>query len=242
VAGQIGLQLYTVRDACAADLRGTLGRVAEIGFRGVELHDLYGHTPEEMRALLDGAGLVAIGRHLGLDADLEAIAAEARTLGYDRVALAWTDPAGSLDEGRATVARVADAAARADALGLRYGYHNHWHELEAHEDGTTVLDLLAELPVWLELDLGWVWWAGEDPVALLERFRGRTPLVHVKDLRARGTREYCAVGDGGVGYDRVVPAADAEWLVVEQDEHDGDPLEAVERSYAAVASYLGVAA
>jgi sugar phosphate isomerase/epimerase len=66
--------------------------------------------------------------------------------------------------------------------------------------------------------------------------------VHVKDLRARGTREYCAVGDGGVGYDRVVPAADAEWLVVEQDEHDGDPLEAVERSYAAVASYLGVAA
>jgi sugar phosphate isomerase/epimerase len=105
-----------------------------------------------------------------------------------------------------------------------------------------VLDLLAELPVWLELDLGWVWWAGEDPVALLERFRGRTPLVHVKDLRARGTREYCAVGDGGVGYDRVVPAADAEWLVVEQDEHDGDPLEAVERSYAAVASYLGVAA
>jgi hypothetical protein len=177
-----------------------------------------------------------------LDADLEAIAAEARTLGYDRVALAWTDPAGSPEEARATVARVADAEGRADALGLRYGYHNHWHELEPLDDGTTVLDLLAELPVWLELDLGWVWWAGADPVELLERFRGRTPLVHVKDLRARGSREYCPVGDGGVGYERVVPAADVEWLVVEQDEHDGDALEAVARSYAAVTSYLGVAA
>ncbi len=242
MAGQIGLQLYTVREACADDLGGTLARVAEIGFRGVELHDLYGHAPEDARALLDEAGLVAIGRHVGLDADLEAIAAEARTLGCDRVALAWSDPSDSPEEARATVTRVADAAGRANALGLRYGYHNHWHELEPLEDGTTVLDLLAELPIWLELDLGWVWWAGADPVELLERFRGRTPLVHVKDLRARGSREYCPVGDGGVGYERVVPAADVEWLVVEQDEHDGDALEAVARSYAAVTSYLGVAA
>jgi hypothetical protein len=44
-----------------------------------------------------------------------------------------------------------------------------------------------------------------------------------------------------VGYDRVVPAAvaaGAEWLLVEQDEIDGDPFDAVERSLAAVRSYV----
>jgi sugar phosphate isomerase/epimerase len=84
--------------------------------------------------------------------------------------------------------------------------------------------------VWLELDLGWIWWAGADPVEVLERYRGRAPLVHVKDIRARGARDFTTVGDGGVGYERVLPSADVEWLIVEQDEIDGDPFEAVRRS------------
>jgi sugar phosphate isomerase/epimerase len=111
-----------------------------------------------------------------------------------------------------------------------------------------VLEQLRGLPgesIWFELDLGWAWEAGADPVELLERFRGRAPVVHVKDFRARGTREFCPVGDGAVGYDRVLPAAaglDVEWLLVEQDEIDGPPLEAVARSLAAVRRAVGVPA
>ncbi|MCW2977697.1 MAG: xylose isomerase protein, partial [Actinomycetia bacterium] len=99
--------------------------------------------------------------------------------------------------------------------------------------------------LWLELDLGWAWEVGVDPVALLERMTGRCPLVHVKDLRSRGSREHCPVGDGAVGYDRVLPAAvraGVEWLIVEQDEVDGPPFEAVERSLRAVQRMVSVAA
>jgi sugar phosphate isomerase/epimerase len=222
---KVGLQLYTIREECARDFEGALRAVAATGYDGVELVDLYGRDVREVRELLDELGLEVAGRHVSAEADLDAVAAEMQILGCDRVALAWLAP----EAVAGAVELVGAAAERAQALGLRYGFHNHAVELEP-VDGATTLERIAELPVWLELDLGWVWWAGADPVELLERYRGRTPLVHVKDLRARGSREFCPVGDGGVGYERVLPAAEAEWLIVEQDEIDGDPFESVRRS------------
>ncbi len=65
------------------------------------------------------------------------------------------------------------------------------------------------------------------------------PLVHVKDLAAGTAPRFVPVGDGAVDYPRVLPAIrdlDVEWLLVEQDEADGDALEAVRRSFAAVTS------
>jgi sugar phosphate isomerase/epimerase len=203
-----------------------------------------------VREWLDGFGLLAVGRHAGLDAfeaDLPALAEELRTLGCDRIALSWIDPPESSDDARAAVARIAEVAQRTTEHGLRFGFHNHWSELAELDDGDTVLDKLRALPaglVWLELDLGWVWEAGVDPVAELERTAGRCPLVHIKDFRARGTRLDCPVGDGEVGYDRVLPAAvdvGAEWLVVEQDNPDAPALAAVERSFRAVEQMLEVA-
>ncbi|HEY8703139.1 MAG TPA: sugar phosphate isomerase/epimerase [Gaiellaceae bacterium] len=250
-AASVGLMLYTVRDECARDLEGVLRTVAGIGYDGVELFDLHGHEPALVRGWLDELGLVAVGRHAGLDAlehDLPALAAELGVLRTDRIALAWIAPPETAAEARAAVARIAAIAPRAQELGLRFGFHNHWGELRPFEDGVTTLDLLSALPpelLWFELDLGWVWEAGADPVALLERLAGRCPLVHVKDLRSRGSREHCPVGDGAVGYERVLPAAlqaGVEWLIVEQDEVDGPPFEAVERSLQAVRRIVPVAA
>jgi len=250
-AANLGLMLYTVRDECARDLEGVLRTVAVIGYDGVELFDLHGHDPALVRSWLDEHGLVAAGRHAGFDAlehRLPALAAELRVLGTDRIALSWIDPPESAVEARAVVARIGAIASRAQELGLRFGFHNHWGELRPFEDGVTTLDLLFALPpelLWLELDLGWAWEAEADPVALLGRAAGRCPLVHVKDLRSRGSREHCPVGDGAVGYERVLPAAleaGVEWLIVEQDEVDGPPFEAVERSLQAVRRMVPVAA
>ena len=97
--------------------------------------------------------------------------------------------------------------------------------------------------LWLELDLGWIWAAGADPVEQLELTRGRCPLVHVKDLRPGP--QHTPVGDGDVDYARILPAAEAagaEWLIVEQDEIEGEPLAAVARSLAAVPAMLGARA
>ena len=66
---RIGLMLYSVRDACAADLEATLREVAAIGYDGVEIFDLHGHDPDAVAGWLDELGLVAIARHCQLDAD-----------------------------------------------------------------------------------------------------------------------------------------------------------------------------
>ena len=247
MSARVGLALYTLREASAADFPGTLGAVADLGFEGVELHDLHGHPAHEVRGLLDELGLAAVSRHAGLD-DLEhglpALADELGALGTDRLVLAWVDPPRGAADAAATAARVAAIAEDAAALGLRLGFHNHWSELEPLDDGSTLLGRLAELPLWFEIDLGWVWVAGADPVEVVRGLGGRAEIVHVKDFRSRAGREFCPVGDGSVGYDRVLPtlADGLEWLLVEQDETDGDALVAVERSLAAVRRFRAVPA
>lgn len=245
---RIGLQLYTLRDAAAADLAGTLARVGRLGFEGVELFALDGVDAGELRHLLDVNGLAAAGRHASLadvEERLDPLAAELGTLGTDRVTLAWIDPPESAADADVLVDRLVECGRRARERGLVFGFHNHWGELRPLDDGRTFLDRLLELPadlVALELDLGWVWDAGADPEELLARAAGRCRLVHVKDFSSRGNRAFAPVGDGAVGYDRVVPAAiraGAEWLIVEQDEIDGPPFEAVERSLAAVRRFAG---
>ena len=237
---RVGLMLYSVREACADDFEGTLRRVGDLGFEGVELFDLHGERPVDVAAWLDENGLVAIGRHSSLEAiedNLPGLAEEAQTLGWRRLVVAWIDPA-KLDE-PSLPGRLGAAATAASRFGLELGYHNHDAEIRGG-----FLDRLPE-DVFVELDLGWTWWAGADPVEVLERLGPRCKLVHIKDFRARGERSFCPVGDGSVGYDRVAPAADrsgVDWLIVEQDEADGSELDAAERSLAALRTMLEPAA
>jgi sugar phosphate isomerase/epimerase len=243
---RLGLMLYTVRDECARDFPATLGEVASMGFEGVELFDLHGLRPAEVARALDETGLVACGRHAPLEAiesQLPELAAEADELGWRRLVVSWVDPA-QLDT--ALVDRLEAAAADAAGHGLELGFHNHDAEVRERDGGASFLDeLLAGEKLFLELDLGWAWYAGVDPTTLLGSARGRCPLVHVKDFHSRTGRAFAPVGDGAVGYERIAPAAveaGAEWLLVEQDETDGPSLEAARRSLAALESMIEVAA
>jgi sugar phosphate isomerase/epimerase len=242
----LGLMLYTVRDECARDFPATLREVAAIGFEGVELFDLHGRNAAELARVLEETGLVACGRHAPLDSiesGLGELAAEADELGWRRLVVSWVDPA-RLDA--ALVGRLEAAAGEAARHGLELGFHNHDAEVRPREDGRSFLDeLLAREELFLELDLGWAWYGGVDPIDLLASARGRCPLVHVKDFHNREGRAFAPVGDGAVGYERVVPAAveaGVEWLLVEQDETDGPSLDAVRRSLAALGPMLEVAA
>jgi len=239
---KIGLQLYTIREECDRDLEATIRRVGELGYDGVELFQLHGHTAEQVRSWLDGAGLAAAGRHAQLEAfedELATLAAELATLGTDRAAQSWAEPEAVRDPGP-VLERMESAARAAQEKGVRFGFHNHWAEVEPLDGGVSFLDRLRELPaglIWLELDLGWIWIADGDPLAELEASAGRCPLVHVKDFASREGRDDVPVGDGAVGYDRVIPAAldaGAEWLIVEEDDVGPHPFEAIGRSLDAV--------
>lgn len=239
---RIGLMLWTVREDCARAFESTLGEVAAIGYEGVELFDLHGHEPDAVAAWLAETGLVACGRHAGLEvieSQLPDLAAEARALGWRRVSVSWVAP----DElGPELLRRLAVAADAAAAHGLELGFHNHDAEAKERDGGGSFLDdLLAAESAFLELDLGWAWVAGADPLSLLARARGRCPLVHVKDFHSREPVAFAPVGDGAVGYERVAPAAvaaGAEWLLVEQDETEGPALDAARRSFDALTAMV----
>ncbi len=233
--------LYTLRGECERDLEGTLRTVAGLGYEGVELWQLHGHDAAQVRGWLDDCGLTAVGRHASaeeLGAGLGLLAEELRVLATDRVALSWIEP------GRAAVGTVTGLAETAREAGLRLGFHNHDADVQPLDGDNTFLDLLRTLPpelLWLELDLGWVWHGGADPVAELAATSGRCPLVHVKDFRDRDGTDDVPIGDGVVGYEQVVPAAlaaGAEWLIVEEDEVEGPPFEAVDRSLHALRRIL----
>jgi len=239
---RIGLMLWTVRRECTRAFESTLRDVAGMGYEGVELFDLHGHEPDEVASWLADTRLVACGRHASLDAvesQLPALAAEAQTLGWRRLVVSWVDPS---QLGPDLVRRLTAAAGSAAAHGLELGFHNHDAEVRPRDGGASFLDeLLAGDTLFLELDLGWAWYAGADPLPLLGRARGRCPLVHVKDFHSREPGSFAPVGDGAVGYERVAPAAiagGAEWLLVEQDETDGPALDAARRSLEALRAML----
>jgi sugar phosphate isomerase/epimerase len=248
---RVGLMLYSLRGDCARDFEGTLRAVREVGYEGVELIDLYGHDPHDVRVLLDELGLAVCGRHASLErieSDLDALAAELRALGSDRLVLAWIAPPATAQDADAVVARIASLAKRVRDAGLRLGFHNHDGELRPLDDGRTVLDRLLELDedeLFFEVDLGWAWFAGVEPAAVVERLAPRVPLVHVKDLAPRAEQRFVPVGDGDVGYGDVLPAIEGlgiDWLLVEQDEVGELGLDAVRRSFTALTNMVASAA
>src|SRR5215212_10178488 len=83
---RIGIQLYTLRDAARADLEGTLGDIAAVGFREVELLDSmqnFGMPAARLRQVLDRLHLRAPSTHIDTAAlnDLPRLIGDAQTLG-----------------------------------------------------------------------------------------------------------------------------------------------------------------
>lgn len=236
---RLAVQLYTLRtiDAVAA-----LPTLAAQGYEAVELY-ARPDDADELRRRLDVAGLEVCGWHVGLerfDGAFDDVVEQARVLGVPRLVVPWAERPADRAGAEALAERLAALRERVVLAGYPLGYHNHGHELEPLADGTVTLDVLAEVDgLELELDLGWLWVAGSDPVSRLATHAGRVPLVHAKDFADPETST--PVGDGAVGYDRIVPAArDAgvEWLIVEQEDHAGDPLDSTGRSAEALRRLL----
>ncbi len=222
---QVALQLYTVRDETQRDFAGTLRRVAELGYAGVEFAGYGDLSAQAMHELLAETGLRVAGTHLGLDAlsdeQLEASIAYARAIGCPALILPWLAPEGRTFEALATIAPQLNAIGqRCHKAGLVFGYHNHNFEF-ASRAGLTWLDALLEATdpalVRVELDMYWAAFAGHDPLALLNRLGKRVALIHFKDMAA--DRSMTEVGQGTLPMAEMVSFAYQHgiWAVVEHD-------------------------
>ena len=150
-------------------------------------------------------------------------------------------------------------AERLQEHGISLYYHNHHIEF-AKFDGKYMLDIIAENSpaMGMEIDVHWVQRGGLDPVRTLEKYAGRTAMVHLKDYRIgtlpdaafgmletgdfpgfmqefKNVVQFAEVGEGNLDFPSIIPAtqaAGARYLLVEQDELYGRTVwDALQTSY-----------
>jgi sugar phosphate isomerase/epimerase len=235
----LGIQLYTLRSLLERDFDGTLARVAEIGYREVEFAGYYNRTPEQVREVLRRTGLAAPSAHIPLpatdDAWMRALDA-AKIIGHQWAVVPWLD-----ETQRKDLPRLADRlnhlAVMTKAAGLRQGYHNHDFEFAASPAGGTLLDALITgtdpALVSFEMDVYWVTKAGADPLALMAKYPGRFPLLHLKDATPAPERRITDVGSGTIDWRTVLRTARAQGHQHAFVEHDSsaDPLASARTSF-----------
>jgi sugar phosphate isomerase/epimerase len=238
VTSPLSVQLYTVREALAADLPGTLQRIAQIGFRQVEPFGFVEHADAYAEAL-PAAGLVAPSSHASLiGQDLAPILAAAQKVGVGTVIDPFVDPERwtSREGVEGVAAELNRIAAQAADSGIRIGYHNHAFELENRIDGVAALEVLAgslDPAVLLEVDTYWAQVGGEDAVALLGRLGEKVQFLHIKDgAITHENKEQVAVGSGRMPIREILAAAPQALPVVELDDFEGDVFDAVADSWA----------
>ena len=235
---KVSVQLYTVREALAADLDGTLARLAGFGFRKVEPFGL-ADSAEALAPVLARHGLSAPSAHAKVvGGDVDAVLAAAATTGTTLVVEPHVDPARwtTAEDVAAIAAELNAAAARAADAGVTIGYHNHQFELENRIGGRPALEVLADSlddSVALEVDTYWAVVGGVDVPELLGRLGSRVKAVHLKDGDGTmDTKKQVAFGAGRLDVAAILAAAGGVDLgVVELDDTTGDVFDAVAASY-----------
>lgn len=235
----IALQLYSVRDACKEDMPGTLKKVAEMGYEGVEFAGYYDYSAEDLRAMLDDNGLICCGSHLGIttlvDDELFKTAEFNHTLGNPY--LICPGLPGEYTESRDAWLKTAELfnsiSEKARSVDSWVGYHNHHTEFTELDGempwdtffGNTVNDVI------MQLDSGNALHGGADVVPFIERYPGRALTVHLKEYSA--TNDKALIGEGDVRWNTIFhlcqSIGNTRWYIVEQESYAHPPLECVEK-------------
>lgn len=187
---KIGYQLYSAREEAARDLPLILRTLKAQGYEGVEFAGFYGHSAQEVKAMLEETGLKAASSHVPLHAmkdDPFGVLSFHQKIDCKFIAIPYLQECdrpgqpGFAD----TIRFICSFAKLCNMAGITLMYHNHDFEFEAFS-GMYGLDFLYRaLPADLlqtEIDTCWVKYAGLDPKAYLRQYTGRAPVVHIKDF------------------------------------------------------------
>jgi sugar phosphate isomerase/epimerase len=226
----ISVQLYSVRNDCAKDFDSALAEIAKMGFVGVEFagYHKYDGKPKELRQKLDELNLKAAATHIGTGSfrgdALKRTIDFHQTIGCKFLIVPgdgdFTNP-----EKSKTLAETFNKAAEAlKPAGMFCGYHNHTHEFTKDGD-KTYWELFAERTtndVVLQQDCGWSAAAGQDPVALIKKYPGRTKVTHFKPTVLKDDKGKKAfLGQDSVDWKAILAACrefgGTEWITVEQE-------------------------
>jgi sugar phosphate isomerase/epimerase len=244
----VGLELYSVRDALAKDLHGTVRGVAKMGYQVVEFYSPYyqwtTQQAKEVRSLLDDLGIRCLSTHNSASAlspeGLSKAIELNQIIGSRSIVMASPGDVTGPDSWKQVAERLNAAAERLKPAGMTAGYHNHaaeWREA----GGSRPMDVLAgstDRSVVLQLDVGTCLEAGADPVAWIKAHPGRVTSIHCKDWKA-GRGYGVLFGEGDAPWAKIFEAAEStggvELYLIEQEE--GPAAEQMQRAERCLANY-----
>ena len=239
----IALQMYSLREESENDFIGTLKKVSNMGYDGIEFAGYGGLAADVLKKELDELGLKAASSHVPLttleqEQELEEIISYQHVLGCKNIVCPYLPPERRTKEDYYNLLLILNKIGkRCFEEGINFSYHNHDFELIQLDNGRIPLELLLEEtnPKWVqtEFDVYWLTKAGENPVEWIERYHNRTPLIHLKDMTTDGEQFFAELGTGGVDIDGVLAQgskSNVEWWVIEQDQSRRTPLESVKIS------------
>ena len=253
----VGLQLYSIRDAMTADVPGTLKKVSDIGYKYLEAASyadgkFYGLKPSEFKKIASNLGMVVLSSHSQVESanitlDKAKLMADSHAeLGVKYCIKPWIEPADrNIESYKKTIADCNEVAKITNAAGIKFGYHNHNFEFATVNGIVPYYDIfLKEMDanlITMELDLFWATKAGQDPIAMFNKYPGRFELLHFKDsLTNKGPfyevikDDICSVGAGVIDFKKILTAKDVagtKYIIVEDDNQgNGKPFEGIETS------------
>jgi sugar phosphate isomerase/epimerase len=232
-----GLQLYTLRDAFAKDPSGTLKKIAEIGFKEIELFspDQLGLTKE-----ISDLGMKVVSTHFlsgyvtgmwdavkqfGIPKPANTVediidSCAKNDVHYMGISILFPDERKTLDDYKRISEMCNKVGEKAKAAGVQLYYHNHSFEFEPMDDTTPLDEMLKILDanlVKMELDLFWTTISGNDATEWIKKLGDRVKMLHLKDLKAGTPKDYTtfkapqeafqAMGDGIVDFKKILAAA-----------------------------------
>jgi sugar phosphate isomerase/epimerase len=169
-----------------------------LGFKG---SGYFGHTAKEMKKLLQENGFSVPSIHTDLDTlqtRMNKLGEAAQILGNTYVVLPSipAENRKTLDDYKKMAEAFNIIGESAKKEGIKFAYHNHGYGLK-EVNGQIPLELIFSNTdpslVFFEMDLYWTIAGGGDPILLLEKYKNRYPLMHVKDMM----KKVHFSGDGG---------------------------------------------
>ncbi|MBO5230864.1 MAG: sugar phosphate isomerase/epimerase [Clostridia bacterium] len=192
----VAVQLYSVRDEMEKDFYGTIQKMKDLGYDGVEFAGLFGEEPSKIKAFCEEIGITPISAHVpyyDMLEDPEKVLADYAEIGCKYVAVPYlTEECRPGTDGfAATVEGIRKIGEAAKKLGIQLLYHNHDFEFVKIGEEYALDVLYSTIPADLlqtEIDTCWVNVAGVNPAEYIEKYAGRCPVVHLKDFKKSGDK------------------------------------------------------
>lgn len=246
---RLAVQLYTIREAIDKDFKGSLKRLADIGFKNVETAFWPKNIGVQTAAdALKEYGLNVSSCHIDIPAKDNIASLVSTAKAYNCKNIIWhgwpeDKRYSSLEGTRELVKIYKESSKLAKDNGLRFGLHNHWWEYRNHVGGKLVYEILNEEldeDIFFETDIYWVKVAGQDPATILKKLKNRIRLIHMKDGPAVFNQKLISdepdpmtpVGKGTLDIPSIVNACsnNVQWMVIELDKSAIDVFDALKQS------------